>query len=100
MANQPDHSSARLVVLAGWLWPRRLTCSWGPGDLLRDYQLYKTDKCPTSVGLRLEFWQKSLQFFAEAPVIGHGTGSTRGLFERAATGDTDSAARPGHRQSA
>src|SRR5439155_17675022 len=27
-----------------------------------------------------------LLFFAEAPVIGHGTGSTRGLFEAAATG--------------
>jgi hypothetical protein len=27
-----------------------------------------------------------LRFFAEAPVIGHGTGSTRGLFEAAATG--------------
>ena len=36
---------------------------------------------PTSIGLRLEFWQKSLRFFAEAPVFGHGTGSTRGLFE-------------------
>jgi O-antigen ligase len=36
--------------------------------------------------LRLEFWQKSLRFIAEAPVIGHGTGSTRGLFEQAATG--------------
>ena len=41
---------------------------------------------PTSIGLRLEFWQKSLRFFAEAPIIGHGTGSTRGLFEQAATG--------------
>ncbi|WP_247409792.1 O-antigen ligase family protein, partial [Bradyrhizobium sp. 23] len=29
--------------------------------------------------------RKSLGFFAEAPVKGHGTGSTRGLFERAAT---------------
>ena len=36
--------------------------------------------------MRLEFWQKSLRFFAEAPIIGHGTGSTRGLFEHAATG--------------
>ena len=36
--------------------------------------------------MRLEFWKKSLRFFAEAPVIGHGTGSTRGLFEQAATG--------------
>ena len=31
-------------------------------------------------------WQKSLRFFAEAPIIGHGTGSTRGLFEQAAIG--------------
>ena len=46
---------------------------------------------PTSIGLRLEFWQKSLRFFAEAPVIGHGTGSTRGLFEQAATGPQRSA---------
>jgi O-antigen ligase len=37
------------------------------------------------MGLRLEFWRKSLRFFAEAPVMGHGTGSTRGLFERVAT---------------
>ncbi len=42
---------------------------------------------PTSLGLRLEFWRKSLGFFAEAPVIGHGTGATRGLFERVATGN-------------
>jgi hypothetical protein len=40
----------------------------------------------TSIGLRLEFWQKSLRFISEAPVIGHGTGSLRGLFERAANG--------------
>jgi len=57
----------------------------------RDYRLYMTENVPTSIGIRLEFWKKSLQFFARAPVIGHGTGSTRGLFERAATGDTYSA---------
>ena len=38
----------------------------------------------SGVRSRLEYWQKSLRFFAEAPLIGHGTGSTRGLFERAA----------------
>ena len=57
--------------------------------MLKDYQLYKTEQTVTSVGLRLEFWQKSLRFISEAPVIGHGTGSMRGLFERAATGYTD-----------
>jgi O-antigen ligase len=51
----------------------------------REYQLYKEQNIPTSIGLRLEFWRKSLAFFAEAPLIGHGTGATRGLFERVAT---------------
>ena len=53
---------------------------------VRDYQLYKERNQPTSIGLRLEFWKKSLSFLGEAPVIGHGTGSIRGLFEQAATG--------------
>ena len=57
----------------------------------RDYQLYKEQNIPTSIGLRLEFWRKSLGFFAEAPLIGHGTGATRGLFERVATHDPNQA---------
>ena len=56
-----------------------------------DYQRYKEQNLATSIGLRLEFWQKSLRFFAEAPVIGHGTGSTRGLFEQAASGSAETA---------
>jgi O-antigen ligase len=61
------------------------------GTFSRDYQLYKEQNSATSIGLRLEFWRKSLRFFAEAPIIGHGTGSTRGLFEQAATGGIDQA---------
>jgi O-antigen ligase len=53
---------------------------------LADYQQTKVQNNPSGMGSRLEFWQKSLRFFAEAPVIGHGTGSTRGLFEQAAIG--------------
>jgi hypothetical protein len=49
-----------------------------------EYQAYKEDRAITSVGERLEFWRKSLHFFADAPVIGHGTGATRHLFELAA----------------
>jgi O-antigen ligase len=54
----------------------------------REYQLYKEQDATTSVGERLEFWRKSLRFFVEAPVAGHGTGSTEGLFEQAAAGQT------------
>ena len=38
-----------------------------------------------SVGLRIEYWTKSLKFFQEAPFYGHGTGTIRALFERDAT---------------
>jgi hypothetical protein len=55
------------------------------------YQLYLEQGSSTSIGQRLEFWRKSLTFFAEAPIKGHGTGSTRSLFEQAATGSHDQA---------
>src|SRR5207253_10077491 len=57
--------------------------------VFRDSQLYRANNVPTSIGLRLEFWQKSLQFIKEAPLAGHGTGSTRKLFERVAVGDPE-----------
>ncbi|CCE08980.1 putative O-antigen ligase (RfaL-like) [Bradyrhizobium sp. STM 3843] len=53
------------------------------------YQAYKEDRAVTSIGERLEFWRKSLHFLAEAPLIGHGTGATRHLFELAASGRSD-----------
>jgi O-antigen ligase len=79
------------IVLAGVLWFTMTDLRWGPKRFVRDYKLYKTQNDPTSIGIRLEFWQKSLRFFSEAPVIGNGTGATRGLFERAATGAVGSA---------
>jgi O-antigen ligase len=51
-----------------------------------DYQESNVYSNISGMGSRLEFWKKSLRFFAAAPVIGHGTGSTRGLFEQAAAG--------------
>ena len=57
-----------------------------------DYRQYKETGRATSIGERLEFWQKSLRFVGEAPLFGHGTGATRGLFEKAAEGQTGAAA--------
>jgi O-antigen ligase len=74
------------ALLAGLAWTISPQLRWTATTFVRDYQIYKELHQPTSIGLRLEFWQKSLRFFAEAPLIGHGTGSTRGLFEQAATG--------------
>ena len=74
------------VILGALAWTLSPQLQATADTFARDYRVYKERNQPTSIGLRLEFWEKSLRFFAEAPVIGHGTGSTRGLFEAAATG--------------
>jgi O-antigen ligase len=74
------------IALAALAWATSPKLQWTTETFFRDYDLYKLKDEPTSIGIRLEFWKKSLGFFAEAPVIGHGTGSTRGLFEKVATG--------------
>lgn len=74
------------IVLAALAWMASPQLQATTERFTRDYYYYKELNQPTSVGVRLEFYRKSLRFFSEAPLIGHGTGSTRGLFEAAATG--------------
>lgn len=62
------------------------------GKFGQEYRQYMQEGAVTSIGERLEYYRKSLGFFAEAPVAGHGTGSIEGLFEHAATGQTGLAA--------
>jgi O-antigen ligase len=80
------------TVLAGLAWVMSPRLQSTTGKFLTDYQLYKEQNTPTSMGLRLEFWRKSLRFFAEAPSLGHGTGSIRGLFEEAAVAQSGAGA--------
>lgn len=56
-----------------------------------EVQQYENLNERTSTGERLEFWKKSAEFIRQAPVIGHGTGSIRALFEKAAVGQTGAA---------
>src|SRR5882724_11663575 len=77
-----------LAVLAGLAWATSPQLRRIGGTFLSDYQLYQEQNIPTSIGQRLEYWKKSLAFFTEAPVFGHGTGSTRAIFEQAAVGQT------------
>ena len=43
---------------------------------------------PESAALRLELWKKSIQFLAQAPLVGHGTGSIGELFRRSSLRQT------------
>jgi O-antigen ligase len=81
-----------IAVLASAAWLASPHLQATTASVFSQYNSYEKSNQATSVGLRLEFWRKSLGFFAEAPLIGHGTGSTRGLFEQAAVGQTGAAA--------
>ena len=74
------------AVLGGLVWEASPKLRRTTATFMTDYELYQERDEPTSIGLRLVYWKKSLRFFAADPVIGHGTGSIRGLFEEAATG--------------
>lgn len=53
-----------------------------------EYREYTETFRPTSTGQRLEYWRNSIQFFGEAPLFGHGTGSIKQMFDREAVGKT------------
>jgi O-antigen ligase len=80
------------VVISGLAWATSPKLRGTAATFLRDYQLYRDRNLSTSIGLRLEFWQKSLRFISEAPVFGHGTGSIRALFEEASVDQFGAAA--------
>ena len=61
-------------------------------ELVSEYRQYHEANAPTSTGQRLEYWRKSIKFVEAAPLLGHGTGSTKALFERDAIGQTGASA--------
>jgi O-antigen ligase len=71
------------LVVAGVAWFASPQLDYTIKTFSRDYQLYR-EGVPTSIGERLEYWRTAIKFFADAPVIGHGSGSTEGLYLKAA----------------
>jgi len=73
-----------------------ISISWFSSPYLRarieairtELTLYETADIRTSSGERVEFAKRSLEFIREAPVIGHGTGTIRAQFAKAAIGKT------------
>ena len=55
---------------------------------MKEMQTYESGQVNSPTGLRIEYWKKSLAFIAEAPLLGHGTGTIPKLFQRDATAGT------------
>lgn len=57
-------------------------------DIAVEYQHGREDISHASTAQRLTYWRKSVASFAAAPLFGHGTGSIKRQFERAASGES------------
>ncbi|MGL5167364.1 MAG: O-antigen ligase family protein [Afipia sp.] len=77
-----------LVLAVAGLWAVSPNLQHKISAVFAEYQVRMTDRGPSSVGERLEYWNKSIRFIEAAPVLGHGTGSTKTLFQRDAVGKT------------
>lgn len=77
-----------LGLLASALWGSGIYRHERIATLAAEIGQYSPDGIQTSAGERLEFWRKSVLFIAEAPILGHGTGSIPALFRAAAEGHT------------
>jgi O-antigen ligase len=77
------------MLVGGAVWSSSDYVRMRLGTLVHEVQDYRAAEKRSSAGERLEFWKKSVGFVREAPVLGHGTGSIRALFARAATGSGD-----------
>jgi O-antigen ligase len=60
--------------------------------VVQEIQHYQAKGAATSSGYRLDFWTRSIAVVAQAPIVGHGTGSQREQFQRSATGSKGIAA--------
>jgi O-antigen ligase len=81
---------ASIVALALWYTSSSLQrrVAMVPQEILT----FDPQGTPTSSGERIEFWRKSIAFIADAPIIGHGTGSILDQFRRSVAGQTGIAA--------
>jgi len=73
------------AVFAGLAWVASPHLRARVYSVAQEVQDYRLQDEATSSGLRLEFWRKSVQLIAAAPVFGHGTGTVLDLFRKLAS---------------
>ncbi len=78
---------ALILAVAGF-WAVSPNLQDKTAAVFAQYKVRMTDQGPSSVGERLELWSKAIRFIEAAPILGHGTGSNRTLFQRDAVGKT------------
>lgn len=80
------------VILIAAAWPTADFLRQRVVGFVQEVQSFTPEGRATPAGERLEFWRKSVSFIAAAPILGHGTGSIRNQFQKAAEGQSGMAA--------
>ena len=82
------------TLLVGAAWASSPYLRFRVDSVRAEVDNYFSESVPaeTSAGQRLEFWRKSLRFMAQAPLIGHGAGSVKQLFDASNVGQSGVAA--------
>lgn len=75
------------IVAAALIWTNSSYLRQRIADIGVEYQAQDISGI-ASTAQRLTYWRKSIKFLAEAPLLGHGTGSIKAQFERDAVGQT------------
>jgi O-antigen ligase len=80
---------ALAAVLQGSVWLTSPYVRNRMDQTVSDYEVSRNDsKLATSDGLRMAYWRASVRSIATAPIFGHGTGSTKEVFDQEAAGKT------------
>jgi O-antigen ligase len=82
------------VLLAAVTWASSPYLRGRVSHAVEEVQGYLASRAPTSAGLRLEWWRKSVGFIEQAPIFGNGTGSIDALYRSSQTNDGTAAAIP------
>ena len=82
-------AATALIAVALWAVSPHLRATVGKFQSDYERSLEADNNSISGMGSRLEYWRKSLGFVADAPLIGHGTGSIRGLFAGVAANPHD-----------
>jgi O-antigen ligase len=78
---------AGAIVATSLIWTNSPYLRQRIGDIGVEYQAQDISGI-ASTAQRLTYWRKSIKFLAEAPLLGHGSGSIKAQFERDAVGQT------------
>ena len=77
-----------VAVLPPLIWFSSPYLKQRVSDLSQEAQLAQVENPDEPASPRSDLWRKAVRFIADAPIIGHGTGSITGLYKEAAAGKT------------